>query len=278
MTCTGLSILIAIESMRESCFSLQVTHILISRTRREEEIRRAYDKADTEDILRDAKDAPRRLKDSRKGKGSPTREPNAQTRQCGMFSGDGTDAQDDEMSKATNILGPTSESIDIPMQDLTNQGEDSTLAPKFLPPTRTWTNISAGTTTTLVAPSGGNVSIKAIKAFSRKPTSRTIVSQWLRSNYGSESSRKRKRPSANIGVEVPVGQAGLGGSLVGSMNFLLSPEQEKVTEVAFSADEDMPPIVIDASRSDQQAARVLKRRKVETPLQTLDGIYSSPLP
>ena len=245
---------------------MPVKHRLISHVGREEISGRIYDNAGSEGARRDVIDAFHRLEESRKGNGpfgSPTRAPNAQTRPCG---GDETGAQD-EMGKSLNILGHAPERIDVPMRHLANNKEDANLEPKFFPPSRTCTNISAETTTTVVATSrGGTASLKTIKASSRKPTSQSLVSQWLRSDYGSKSSRKRKRTLANMGTEAPVAQSGLGSSLVGSINLLLSPEQEEVTEVAASAHEVLPVILMEVSHSDQQAARALKRRRVETSL------------
>lgn len=244
---------------------------------RQEKIERVHGKAGSEDTIRDMNNALDRFEDRRKRNGSsssPTRAPNVQTRQCGIVSGDETGAQD-EMSKTLTILEPTSELIDVPMQHLTNQGGD---AQTFLPPSRTGTNVSAATTTTAVATSWGTPSLKAIKATSRKPTSQSIVSKWLGSNYGSERSRKRKRIPSNMLMEAPVWQAEFGGSWVGSINLVLSPEQTKDTDVASGADEDIPVILMDVSPSDQQAARGLKRRRVEAPLQPLASTNSSLLP
>ena len=67
-------------------------------------------------------------------------------------------------------------------------------------------------------------------------------------------------------------QWGMGGSLIGSINFALSPEQGKVNE------EDLPPVLMDAGDNDRQAARVLKRRRMEAPVRPLAATCSSPIP
>ena len=257
---------------------MPVKHILISHVGREEAFEWIYENAGSEGACRDVIHAIHRLQESRKGNGafgSPTRAPNAQTRQCG---GDETSAQD-EMGKSINILEHAPERIDVPMRHLANVKEDASLEPRFFPPSRTCTNISAETTTTLVVTSrGGTASLKTIKASSRKPTSQSIVSQWLKSEYGSKSSRKRKRTPAHMGTEPPDDQSGLGSSLMGSIKLLLSPEQEEATEVASGVYEVLPVIRMDVNHSDQQAARALKRRRVQTPLQPLVSTCYSPLP
>ena len=186
----------------------------------------------------------------------------------GGASGDGTGAQD-EMGKTLNSLDPTPELVDTPMQVLTYQDENGNFRPALFP-SRSWTIASAATSTTIVGTTASFKAIKAIKSISRKPTSQSIVSRWLKSNYGSEDSRKRKRSRGNMEME-PTGrrQWGVGGSLMGSINFALSPEQGKINE------EDLPPVLMDAG---DDAARVLKRRRMEAPLQPLAGTCSPPIP
>ena len=263
--------------MRESRFSLQARRILMFHAYREEEIRLAYEKVDQKDALRDARDATRRLNDSKKGNGatgSTTQERSTQARQRGIASGDVTDAQD-EPSKTLNLLEPGSEPIDTPMQNLTNQEENANLRKLLFPPPRSWTDVSMATTTTMVATSGGRTtSLKAIKASSRKPTPKSIVSQWLRSNLVSEDSRRKKRTRANMEGQVPLGQSGMGGSLLGSVSLLLSPEPEEVIEVASGDDEDLPVV----GTNGHEAVGALKRRRVEAPLQSLLGTCSLPVP
>ncbi len=53
---------------------------------------------------------------------------------------------------------------------------------------------------------------------------------------------------------------GVGGSLIGSINLVLSPEQGKVNE------EDLPVVLMDDGDNDRQAARSPKRRRMEAPL------------
>jgi len=227
----------------------------------EGELIRAYEKADPERALRNAKDAIRRLKDDKDGNGasgSPAREPDSQVEQHGGAGGGGVDAMD-EMRESLNILQSPSDPIDMPLQVLTNQEEQANFEPPFTL-SRTCTDVSEATTATMVATSGGTMaSLKAIKASSRKPTSQSVVSQWLRSNYGSEGNWKRKRKRANLEVEA---QSAVGGSLVGTINLVLSPEQERV--VATGAEEDLPVMVMDINHTHQP---MLKRRRLETPLQ-----------
>lgn len=91
---------------------------------------------------------------------------------------------------------------------------------------------------------------------SRKPASHTIVKRWLKSNYGSEIIQKRKRKRVDMETEETVGQSGVGGSLIGSINIVISPaEQGKVTE------EGIPVVLMDAGHNDR------KRRKTEGLLQ-----------
>lgn len=79
-------------------------------------------------------------------------------------------------------------------------------------------------------------------------------------------------------TEVSVGQSGVGGSVsvLRSTHLLLSPEQEKVIDVASVADEDSPVILMNG-HSDPSVARALKRRRVETPLLPLASTFSGPL-
>jgi len=222
---------------------------------------------DPKEALRHAQDATRCLKESKKvngGCGSPAQAPSTQARRRGTGSGDEIDARD-EISKLHNPLEPTSEAVDTCMQVLTNQDEDGNIRPVLFPPSRTWTGVSTGTTTTMV---GTTASFKTIKAFSRKPTPQSIVSRWLKSNYGSENSRKRKRTRE---TEATVGHSGVGGSLVGSINFMLSPEQGD------SIEDDLPVIPMDADYHEWKPARTMKRRRMETSLQPLAGMDPSPI-
>jgi hypothetical protein len=246
---------------------LQAGRILISQTCREGEIELAVDEVNPGDIPPDTKDATRRLKDSKKAHsacGPPAQGPSTQERRRGDVSGDGAGAQD-EMDKTFLTLEPTSELVDSPMQGLTYQNKNGNFIPVFAP-CRSWTDTSAATSTTLVA----TASLKAIKATSRKPSSQSIVSRWLGSNFGSETSRKRKRTRANMETEGTVGQWRKGGSLLGSsINLMLSPEQDKDCE------EVLPVGLIDGSHNDRQA---VKRRRMEAPLRAHAGTCSPPMP
>jgi hypothetical protein len=236
---------------------------------REEEIRLAYGKVDPKDALRDAKDAAHRLKDNKKGNGASglsTQEPGTQATYHGLASGNETGAQD-EIGKTPPILEPSLEPIETPMHDVTNQEDNAGPRVLYSPPSRSWTNTSAATTTTM--------SLKTIKAFSRKPTPKFIVSQWLASNYGSEGCRKRKRMRANM-EEAPVGESGVGGPPLGAINLLLSPEQVGVDDAYYGAGEDLTIMV--ASHSDQEAMRASKRRKVEILPPPHITAYSFPVP
>ena len=105
-------------------------------------------------------------------------------------------------------------------------------------------------------------SLEVIKSMSRKPASHIIVKRWLESNYGSESIQKSKRKRVDMETEETAEQSGVGGSLIGSINIVISPaEQGKVTE------EGMPVVLMDAGHNDRQAVQTLKRRKVEGLLQ-----------
>ncbi len=68
------------------------------------------------------------------------------------------------------------------------------------------------------------------------------------------------------------GQSGMGGSLSGSINVVITPEQGKPIE------EDLPVVLMDPRHDDRQAARTLKRRRVEVSFQSLAGTCSSPIP
>ena len=232
----------------------------------------ASDEVDPTDALPHAKDGTRRSdsKKARSASGAPPQEPGTKTKQHGSASGDGAGAQD-EMSKTLDTLEPTPELSDTPMQVFTYQDENRNFRPALFPLSRSWTGTSAATTTTIVGTTASLKAIKAIKAISRKPTSQSIVSRWLRSTYGSEDSRKRKRSRGNMEMETTTGrcQWGVGGSMVGSINFALSPEQGKV---------DLPPVLMDAGDNDGQAARVLKRRRMEAPLQPLVDTCSPLIP
>lgn len=254
--------------MRESRSNWQARHVLIFQTCREEGIKCASDKVNPGDALPDAKDDTRRLKDSKKAEsacGSRPQEPRTQARRGGSVIGDEAGARD-EMSKTLHSLEPTSELVDTDMQGLTYQDENENFKSAVL---RSWTNASAATSTTVVA---ATASLKAIKAASRKPTAQSIVSRWLMSNYGSESPRrKRKRTRTSMeteGTEGTVGQWGMGGELLGTFNFLLSPEQVKIDE------EDSPVVLTDAGGNDQQAA---KRRRMEGSPQPHMETCSSPI-
>lgn len=159
--------------------------------------------------------------------------------------------------KTLITMEPTSELFDKPMQGLTYRDVNGNLVPILPPPSRSWTDASAATTTTMFwAPT----SFKEIKAGSRKPNSKSIVSRWLNSSYGSEKSRKRKRTRGIMEMESADSQRGVGGSLVGSVNLVLSPEQGKIDE------EDLPVVLMDDGDNDRQAARSPKRRRIEAPL------------
>ena len=212
-----------------------------------------FDDANLEDVPPDAKDAARRFKGSKKAHSACG---SRQERRNGSASGDRAGAQD-EMGDTLHdlVMGPTSKLVDIPMQGLTYQIGDGNPMPVFYP-CRSWTGASAATSTTLVA---STASLKAIKATSRKPSSQSIVSRWLSSNYGSETSRKRKRTRTHLEMEAPVRRRAVGGSRIGSsINLVLSPEPGKDDE------EDLPVVLIDGGHNDRQ---VLKRRRMEAPVQ-----------
>ena len=261
--------MVAITKLRESRSNWQARRILISQTCREEGIKWAPDKVNLGDAPPDAKDDTRRLKDSKKAdsaSGSRRQEPRTQARRGGSVIGDEAGAQD-EMSKTLHSLEPTlvptSELVDADMQGLTYQDENGNIKRALF---RSWTDASAATSTTVV---GATASLKAIKAASRKPTAQSIVSRWLMSNYGSESTRrKRKRTRTSMETEGTVRPWGMGGELLGTFNFLLSPEQVKIDV------EDPPIVLMDAGDNDQQAA---KRRRIEAPLQPHVETCSSPI-
>ena len=77
------------------------------------------------------------------------------------------------------------------------------------------------------------------------------MSQWLKSNYGSD---KMKRTQDDREMEEAAGQSGAGGSLLGPINSVITPEQGK---------ENPPVILLDACHDDRQEVRTLKRRRVE---------------
>ena len=58
-------------------------------------------------------------------------------------------------------------------------------------------------------------------------------------------------------MEETAEQSGVGGSLLGSINFVITPEQGKPTE------ENPPVILMDARHDHHQAVRMLKRRRVD---------------
>jgi hypothetical protein len=222
--------------MRESRSNLQARCTLIAHTCREERVEQGY-------AHRDAKDTTRSLKDSKKACGRCgilSHHPDTQAgRRCTARS-DEADAQD-EMGKALNNLGLILEPVDTSSKVLSNENENGNLSPAIMfPPSRSWTNVPAVTTTVM----GTSASLKAIKASSRKPTSQSIVSQWLASNYGLENILRSKRTRADLETEETAGQLGVGGSLLGSINVPLSSEQGKVNE---------------------EDARPLKRRRAEGP-------------
>ena len=61
-------------------------------------------------------------------------------------------------------------------------------------------------------------------------------------------------------MEATDSQLGVGGSLMESINLVLSPEEGKVNE------EDLPVVLMDDGDNDRQAASSPKRRRIEVPL------------
>ena len=232
---------LAVAGIRKSRSRSRVKPILIPHT---------CDRVDLEDGPLEAKGTTRRLKDSNRAHGtcdSPPQGPSTQARRDGATSEDEAVAQDG--------MG-NSKPVDTHMQVLPNKNETGNFGPAWFHPSRSWADDAKEVATTMVVGTTTTASFKEIKATSRRPTSKSIVSQCLRSNYGSKNSRKKKRTRDNMEMEETARQSG-GGSLLGSINFVITPEQGKPTE------ENLPVILMDARQDHHQAVRTLKRRRVD---------------